>query len=182
MTVSSCHYLKFISAKVRYKSSFHAARSIVKEEGFRALYRGIVPAVTLTSNSAISMLVYEQLRKLMLRLLPSVTSDSGAKEKFPVSLALLMGGLSKSISTVSTYPLMLIRSRLYQRATDDAILSNEKKQMYGGIKDVFTRVIKHEGIKGFYKGLSIHLIKTAPSAALTFSCYEYLIRITDNRW
>ena len=40
-----------------------AARTIIREEGYPALYRGIGPALLLTSHGGVQFVVYEYLRK-----------------------------------------------------------------------------------------------------------------------
>jgi len=46
-----------------YKNMVDAARTIIREEGYPALYRGIGPALLLTSHGGVQFVVYEYLRK-----------------------------------------------------------------------------------------------------------------------
>jgi solute carrier family 25 folate transporter 32 len=46
-----------------YNGMFHAARTIVKEEGYWALYKGAGPALLLTAHGGVQFVVYEFLRK-----------------------------------------------------------------------------------------------------------------------
>lgn len=46
-----------------YDGMYDAARTIVREEGFRALYKGAGPALLLTSHGGVQFVVYEFLRK-----------------------------------------------------------------------------------------------------------------------
>ena len=45
-----------------YRGIFHAARTIVQEEGFLALYKGSIPALMLTSHGGIQFVTYEFLK------------------------------------------------------------------------------------------------------------------------
>jgi solute carrier family 25 thiamine pyrophosphate transporter 19 len=40
-------------------------------------------------------------------------------------------------------------------------------------------VLRREGIKGFYKGLTPGLIKSAPASAITFAAYEVATRFFE---
>jgi solute carrier family 25 folate transporter 32 len=46
-----------------YNNMVDAARTIVREEGFWALYKGAGPALLLTSHGGVQFVVYEFLRK-----------------------------------------------------------------------------------------------------------------------
>lgn len=39
-----------------------------------------------------------------------------------------------------------------------------------------TRIWQQEGVRGFYKGSLPSIIKAAPSAAVTFATYEFVLR------
>ena len=45
-----------------YTGPVNAAKTIVKQEGFRALYRGFVPAMMLTSHGGVQFMTYEKLK------------------------------------------------------------------------------------------------------------------------
>ena len=67
-----------------YKGILDAFTRIVKEEGWLALYRGILPALFLTSHGAVQFVVYEKLKELR-----PPSTDAGRSE------ALVYGGVSK---------------------------------------------------------------------------------------
>ena len=50
------------AVKAPYKNIFDAARTIVREEGPMALYKGAVPAMMLVSNGGVQMVTYEFLK------------------------------------------------------------------------------------------------------------------------
>lgn len=43
---------------------------------------------------------------------------------------------------------------------------------YSGMLDVFLKTYKHEGIRGFYKGIFPNMLKVVPSASITYLVYE----------
>lgn len=139
-----------------YRSMPHAFKTIIQEEGFFALYRGLLPALFLVSHGVIQFVVYEELKTL-------VTNDGN--KKLGILEPLWMGAISKTIASTATYPWQTIKSRIQQRQKLDA-------KPYNGMIDCGTRIIKNEGMRGLYKGLAPNLMRIAPSAAITFFTYE----------
>ncbi|KDN52072.1 mitochondrial carrier [Tilletiaria anomala UBC 951] len=45
-----------------------------------------------------------------------------------------------------------------------------------GIVEVCTRIAQEEGIRGFYKGMGVNLMRTLPSSALTILTYEIIMQ------
>ena len=46
----------------------------------------------------------------------------------------------------------------------------------GGIIHTFLKIQRQDGWRGFYRGLSINLVRTVPNAAVTFLTYELIMR------
>lgn len=80
-------------------------------------------------------------------------------------------------TSIILYPLTTIRTRIQQnqfisendRESAKFKLENSK---YKNIFDVSEKIMKNEGIKGFYKGVVASLIRSAPSNAIFFFFYE----------
>eukprot|EP00475_Leptophrys_vorax_P033162 TRINITY_DN5188_c0_g1_i2.p1 TRINITY_DN5188_c0_g1~~TRINITY_DN5188_c0_g1_i2.p1 ORF type:complete len:190 (-),score=32.16 TRINITY_DN5188_c0_g1_i2:37-606(-) len=152
-----------------YRGAFDCFRSIIKNEGVMTLYRGIGPAMMLVSNGAIQFMCYEELKHYTAHSI--LTSESDLKSHH----FMVIGGISKMISATTTYPLQVIKSRLYQK-----VQGTKNQLKYKGIRDVITRVVAAEGVRGFYKGLTPQLMKTVPASAMTFFAYENTIRFLNN--
>lgn len=74
----------------------------------------------------------------------------------------------------------MIKSRLQQRsqAIDFSEASGEiivSKREYSGVIDCGGKILKREGIGGFFKGCLTNAIRVAPSAAITFVVYEWVL-------
>lgn len=91
---------KYGARKEPYKGLFDAFRTIVREEGFWALYKGTVPALLLTSHGGVQFVVYEYLKLYFdLKRLPR-SSEGNSKlpvmERLQQSLGYLtMGAVAK---------------------------------------------------------------------------------------
>lgn len=49
---------------VPYKGMIDAVVRIVREEGFKTLYCGLLPSLLLTSHAAIQFVIYEELKRI----------------------------------------------------------------------------------------------------------------------
>jgi solute carrier family 25 (mitochondrial folate transporter), member 32 len=144
----------------QYKGLSDAIMRITKEEGILGLYKGAGPALLLTSHGAVQFAVYEHLKKI-------TDSDKGPK----AWVSVMTGITSKLIATVVTYPYQVIKSRLQRQK------SHDNSKTYRGMWDATTRILRYEGIRGFFKGLSANCLRVAPSAGITFLVYEETVKL-----
>ena len=85
-----------------------------------------------------------------------------------------------SVASTTTYPLQVIKARLQQRSqvvemsetTGEIVVT---KREYTGVFDCVKRILKNEGMNGFFKGCVTNAIRVAPSAAITFVTYEFVL-------
>ncbi|KDO21890.1 hypothetical protein SPRG_12392 [Saprolegnia parasitica CBS 223.65] len=145
---------------VPYKNVADAFKRIVAEEGVRALYKGAVPALFLTSHGAFKFVAYEKLKS-------EYTSYVSRDMSIPASLTI--GALSQAFASTATYPYQVIKARLQQ--------GGPVADKYTGTWDCTKRIIKYEGMPGLYKGLTPNLIKVLPNGALIFAVYEYVSKL-----
>lgn len=47
---------------------------------------------------------------------------------------------------------------------------------YAGVVDCIKKIFRKEGIPGFYRGCATNLMRTTPSAVITFTSYEMIHR------
>ena len=163
-----------------YHGLFDCLKRIYREEGILRFYRGLGPAYILVLNPALQFTFYEQLKCWFTDL--HLYYDESSCVELGSTDYLIMGAMAKMMSSSTVYPLQLIRSRLFQTQT---VVSNSSVSMavaqnkYCGVYDCFNRIIVKEGVLGFYKGLSINLVKTVPCSALTFMFYENTLKILN---
>jgi Mitochondrial carrier protein. len=172
-----------------YKNILDAARTIVREEGVGALYKGAVPALMLVSNGGVQFVTYEYLKghfgaytKASRAARKNITGETssekkGILERLEDSLGYLtMGAVSKIISSTITYPIQVIKSRLQQRNETAEIMASGEveivKRNYRGVVASTVKIWRNEGILGFFKGSIPNALRVAPSAAITFVVYE----------
>ena len=147
-----------------YRGIAHAFRSIVAEEGWRALYRGVLPALLLTSHGAVQFVCYEQLKRLR------PPSGSAQHE------ALVYGAASKLAASLATYPYQVVKTRVQRRAAASPkhrgdLAAGELARTFACVRDTARR----EGARGFFKGCWPNSLRVMPSAAITFWVYEMVV-------
>ena len=104
------------SASRQYTGTINAFTSIIRDEGFFALYRGLGPSLVLVSNGALQFMCYEELKKLAVKWIARGDEDNLNPAHF-----FIMGGIAKIFSATITYPFALTRSRLFVRKPEAMI-------------------------------------------------------------
>jgi solute carrier family 25 folate transporter 32 len=158
-------------SKVKYKGGIDAFRTIVREEGIKGLYQGLLPALLLTSHGAVQFATYEYMKDILSVAKEAEATPIWVKKNLldgPVQ-PLVLGGISKIIASTSTYPYQVVKSRLMQRGEKGVY-------KYKGTMDCIAQVWREGGVRGFFRGLAPNLIKVAPGAALTFVTYEEMLK------
>ncbi|CBI17440.3 unnamed protein product, partial [Vitis vinifera] len=157
-----------------YSGLYDALRTILKEEGWSALYRGIAPSLFLqVSHGAVQFMVYEELRKFVVEFKCKESNKnlgSDAKLLDSVDYAVL-GASSKLAAILMTYPFQVIRARLQQRPNRDGI------PRYMDSWHVVKETARFEGFRGFYKGITPSILKNLPAASITFVVYENVLNL-----
>ena len=85
------------------------------------------------------------------------------------ALQFIAAGASKVVAAGITYPMQVIKSRIMQRQIPG--LHN-----YTHVLDALWYTARHEGIRGFYRGFMVTLLRVVPQSAITLSTYEAVLR------
>ncbi|XP_062144438.1 folate transporter 1, chloroplastic isoform X1 [Alnus glutinosa] len=160
-----------------YFGLYDALRTIIREEGWSALYKGIVPGLFLqVSHGAIQFTTYEELRKVIVDLKSKGSKkDSESDDKLLKSVDYaVLGASSKIAAILLTYPFQVVRARLQQRPSSDGI------PRYMDSWHVVKETARFEGVRGFYKGITPNLLKNVPAASITFIVYENVLKLLKN--
>ncbi|KAF8513758.1 mitochondrial NAD transporter [Gautieria morchelliformis] len=162
----------------RYRHTLDAFTTIYRSEGARAFYRGLLPSLLGIAHVAVQFPLYEQLR---------AWAQSRSNAPINTSTILLCSAVSKMTASIATYPHEVVRTRLQiQRrflpgngfTGAGAVVNSKSKdtKRYKGLVHAAERIVREEGWRGLYKGLSINLFRTVPNSAVTMLTYEMLMR------
>jgi hypothetical protein len=129
----------------RYKSTFNALFTIVKNEGFRNLYAGIIPAlVGSTASWGIYFLGYNYLRSLTRKHFHGAQSENSDQSQLSPLSTLSCAVATGCFSTVITQPVWLIKTRLQLQHQGSHI-------QYTGMVHCFTDIVENEGASALFR-------------------------------
>jgi len=116
-------------------------------------------ALTLTNvKVGLNFMVYETVRQYF--------TPNG--EKNPSAIGKLgAGAISGAVAQTCTYPFDVLRRR-FQINTMSGM-----GYQYKSVFDAIRVIIKQEGVKGLYKGITPNLLKVAPSMASSWLSFEF---------
>ncbi|XP_044535978.1 solute carrier family 25 member 45 isoform X3 [Gracilinanus agilis] len=145
-------------APPQYRGPLHCARTILREEGPRGLFRGSWALVLRdTPTLGLYFLTYEALSRWL-------TSDS----KNPGSATMLVaGGFAGIMSWTTATPMDVVKSRMQ--------MDGLKQRQYRGLLDCMVSSARREGPRVFFRGLTLNSARAFPVNAVTFFSYEHLL-------
>ena len=150
----------------QYKNSLDCIRQTLRAEGIRGLYRGLSASYLGVTESTLQWVLYEQiklnLRRREQRLAASGKAPTYIDNSINWSGKVAGAGIAKFFAAIVTYPHEVVRTRLRQ-----APMKNGRMK-YTGIVQCFTMIWKEEGIAALYGGLTPHMLRVVPSAAIMF--------------
>ncbi|KAF3480245.1 solute carrier family 25 member 38 [Arthroderma uncinatum] len=178
--------------KVRYESDYYSYRSlwgagkdIVRTEGVRGLFSGFgATAIRDAPYAGLYVVFYEQAKRSLAALLrpavPVLSQDKGGKDTTTTAqsqpsaayIHFLSGALAAGLATTITNPFDVIKTRVQ-------LMPTKYRNMWCAAK----LVLRGEGVRGLFGGLSLRIGRKAISSALAWTIYEDLIlRAEASRW
>lgn len=150
----------------KYSGLIGTVTKILKDEGVRGLYRGLVPIVIgYLPTWTVYFLLYEKSKTVISRYLSEDTRYVGH-----ILSALCAGGAS----TLVTNPIWVVKTRLMSQNASSS-------WHYRGTIDAFRSMYRQEGLRVFYSGLGPALLGLS-HVAVQFPIYERLkLSLITNR-
>ncbi|EGG24886.1 mitochondrial substrate carrier family protein [Cavenderia fasciculata] len=154
-----------------YTSFFDGVRKTVQYEGFFGLYKGVVPALWLTFHGGIQMSCYDEIKLYFARLSDKPINNLTSTEIF------IAGSISKFLASTILYPFQVIKTRLQDERN---IATKEKGVTYNGTWDVAKKILKAEGVIGFYRGVIPNTLRVIPNSSITLLAYEEIKKLFNS--
>lgn len=165
------HSLADPDAVPRYRNAAHALYTIIREEGFSTLYRGVaLTALRQATNQGVNFTAYQQFRKWAFEFQP----ECQAKGELPSYQTLVLGLVSGAMGPFSNAPIDTIKTRIQKASKEPGETAMSRFLKVSG--DMF----KNEGISAFYKGITPRVLRVAPGQAIVFTVYERVKTIIDS--
>lgn len=149
-----------------YTSLPRAVMQIGREEGFRGFFRGLGPGLAqIVPFMGMFFAVYETLRQPLGQLsLPFSTGDAVA------------GVVASVVAKTGSFPLDLVRKRIQVQGPTRSRYVHKNIPEYRGTVGTIRTIVRNEGFRGLYRGLTVSLLKAAPASAITMWTYERALR------
>ncbi|KAI9776944.1 MAG: mitochondrial aspartate-glutamate transporter agc1 [Geoglossum umbratile] len=144
-----------------YKNSIDCATKVVKNEGFRGLYSGVLPQlIGVAPEKAIKLTVNDLVRG-------KFTDQTSGKIWWPHEL--IAGGTAGACQVIFTNPLEIVKIRLQ-------VQGEVAKKVDGVPRRSALWIVRNLGLMGLYKGASACLLRDIPFSAIYFPTYNHLKR------
>ncbi|KAL7960472.1 mitochondrial carrier [Trichoderma compactum] len=148
----------------KYRNAAHALYTVVKEEGFGALYRGVsLTALRQGSNQAVNFTAYSYFKQWLKEFQPQYADGN-----LPSWQTTIIGLVSGAMGPLSNAPIDTIKTRLQKTPAEFGTTA------WTRITTITSDMFKQEGVHAFYKGITPRIMRVAPGQAVTFTVYEYL--------
>mmetsp|Transcript_72459 Transcript_72459/g.203431 ORF Transcript_72459/g.203431 Transcript_72459/m.203431 type:complete len:387 (+) Transcript_72459:37-1197(+) len=146
----------------KYKNVIQTAFTIVREEGFGALYKGVIPTMLRQGcNQAVNFTMYNLMKKEVMK--HQQTTELASWQ------SLMIGGLSGGMGPIVNNPLDVVKTRLQKQVVHEG-----KTPKYTGLMQACVVVAKEEGVLALWKGITPRLLRIMPGQAITFMTYEFV--------
>ncbi|KAH7929489.1 peroxisomal membrane protein PMP47B [Leucogyrophana mollusca] len=152
---------------------FETIQNILGKEGVAGFWRGIGPALVLVINPVLQYTVFEQLKNILIKRRTAKLRASGLATAVAVLTDwdfFFLGALSKMVATGSTYPYIVVKSRLQ---AGQAHAQRYKSSVHG-----LATILKEEGLQGLYKGVGSKLVQSVLTAAILFAGQRRIYELT----
>ncbi|KAL1450827.1 hypothetical protein WDU94_003144 [Cyamophila willieti] len=166
LQVESFHH----QAGGKYRGLPQALSTIVREEGLGALWKGHVPAQSLSVvYGCVQFLSFEILSSQMSHLLVNGSRFPGGA--LHLSSDFLSGTLSSVVATVVSFPFDVVRTRL--------VAQGNQTKLYSGTLHAFLVIWKDKPLT-LFRGLTPTLFQVAPQGGIQFSVYNALSKLLSS--
>ncbi|KAJ2887334.1 mitochondrial aspartate-glutamate transporter agc1 [Coemansia asiatica] len=151
---------KPINGKLPYSGGIDCFQKIVRTEGIKGLYRGLVPNLAgVTPEKAIKLAVNDIMRGIL-------ADRAGTTiDRLPVMQGALAGATAGLCQVIATNPMEIVKIQMQVAATTTtqsngtAALASEVTAM---------GIVRHLGIRGLYRGTAATLLRDVPFSFIFF--------------
>ncbi|KAJ2783767.1 mitochondrial aspartate-glutamate transporter agc1 [Coemansia javaensis] len=147
---------KAVQGRLPYAGGVDCFRQIVRGEGVRGLYRGLVPNLMgVTPEKAIKLAVNDVMRG-------ALAQRAGTRpEALPVAHGALAGATAGLCQVIATNPMEIVKIRMQIAAT-----ASGSAAAAGGVSAM--GIVRSLGVRGLYRGTAATLLRDVPFSLLFF--------------
>lgn len=170
------------SLKKNYRNISNAFSTIVREEGFQGLYKGVVPNCLGAGTAwGLYFLFYNTVKKQMI--------ESSQQQQLGPLKHMTAGACAGALTTAITNPIWVVKTRLCLQygtaptttttssaATESVKSILPESKRYTGTWDALRKVYRYEGVSGLYRGFIPGLLGVS-HGAIQLAAYEELKKV-----
>ncbi|CAG8582204.1 6228_t:CDS:2 [Ambispora gerdemannii] len=146
----------------QYKGLVHGIKTIVKNEGFGGIYRGVFPVMMRQgANQAVRFSTYSTLKQ-------EYQKYSGPGQPLPWLVTFGIGSIAGIVTVYTTMPLDVVKTKMQ---------GLHAKELYRTSFHCFWKVIKDDGVLALWKGATPRLSRLLLSGGIIFTIYEQVITV-----
>ncbi|KAE8693597.1 Mitochondrial substrate carrier family protein isoform 2 [Hibiscus syriacus] len=134
--------------------------TVYKEGGIRGLYRGVGPTLA-------GILPYAGLKFYIYEVIKTRVSEEHRKS---IVMNLSCGAIAGLLGQTFTYPLDVVRRQMQVGSLQSSSIQGGTR--YRNTYDGLTTIVRNQGWRQLFAGLSINYIKIVPSVAVGFAAYD----------
>lgn len=128
-----------VESKFGFRKCF---TKLYRAEGIRAFWKGnLIGCMKILPYSVLQFSTFHKVKLLL----------ADQQGRLSVPNAVFAGATAGSVATILTYPVELVKTRLIAQNVDKRIAH------YKGISHAFLTILKYDGFRGYYHGLSVTL-------------------------
>lgn len=152
--------VQYESSLYKYKGIAPAVLEIWQKGGVRGFFVGAVPTVIRDAPYAgLYMLLYE-----------SAKAQQRKYFQLPDATVTMVAGVTAGLTaSYMTQPFDLVKTRMQLRPTE-----------YTSIVQAFGKILRQESVTGFFRGISMRVLRKGIQASLVFTLYEWILRTNSN--
>ena len=139
-------------------STIGTVAALIKDEGFRALFAGVLPALVLVVNPILQYTIFEQLKNALEK-----------RRRIKPTDAFVLGAIGKLAATSITYPYITVKSRAH--------VAKKDTPSHGMIESL-RKIVREEGWTGLYGGIAPKVSQSVLTAAFLFAFKDVLYEMT----
>ncbi|KAF0685266.1 Aste57867_22810 [Aphanomyces stellatus] len=138
----------------RYAGFIQGSKTIMAAEGVRGFYKGVAASVLRDGfYSGIRLGAYEPMKELLGATDPSHT---------PLHLKVIAGAITGAFGSALANPTDLVKVRMQAEGT-----------RYASMRQAFAEIVRHEGVKGLWKGVGPTVKRAALLTATQIPSYDH---------
>ncbi|XP_063065659.1 mitochondrial carnitine/acylcarnitine carrier protein [Engraulis encrasicolus] len=151
------------SGQFKYAGPVDCAIKLYKEQGIRSVYKGtVITLIRDVPSNGLYFMTYEYMKYLL-------TSEGESINHLSTPKILLAGGTAGILNWVIALPPDVLKSN-FQTAADGR---------YRGVMDVLRELLREEGARGLYKGITAVMLRAFPANAACFLGFDVALKCLD---